>query len=369
MAAEEPNRVLITGCTGYVGSWCVKVFCESENFIVRGTTRNVEGKRAIELKQKFPQLELVCCELLKDEGWEKAFQDVTHLAHTASPFSGKKMDFVTPAVEGTKRVLNFAKQAGVTRIVVTSSITAIQYGHPTSYVKGHMFTTEDWTNLDASLSPYVESKTRAEREVEKFANDNKDIRVCTVNPGWIVGRPILTGGSGGSAEAIETFAKGNPAPRVYMPAVHCCDVATLHLRALELSNKNERIIAVAKCETILDYAQTIAEFYNKFGYTFTDSNLPSCILCCLSYCCLPMCKICCCSCPCVDPIAQGLTMIESIDVDFTYDNRRGTELLGNKWMDIDEGLIGLTAGVIEGGKVKTTEKYKEYLESNETVTE
>src|SRR5208282_234624 len=95
------------------------------------------------------RLEFVALDLLKDDGWQAAAQSCRFLLHTASPFviqmPADRMELIRPAIEGTERALNAGLKAGVERIVVTSSMAAIAYGHDRA--RTAPFTAADWTNL------------------------------------------------------------------------------------------------------------------------------------------------------------------------------------------------------------------------------
>ena len=85
---ERYKRILVTGCTGFLGRQVTQEFL-SRGYFVRGTTRSDK-----ELHHKImndfnhhPSLELRCLDLISDEGWESAMEDVDAVVHTASPFS------------------------------------------------------------------------------------------------------------------------------------------------------------------------------------------------------------------------------------------------------------------------------------------
>ena len=70
-------------------------------------------------------------------------------------------EMIVPARDGTLRVLRAAREAGVRRVVITSSLGAIGYGHPP---RDKPFDKSDWTDLGgADVRHYVKSKTLAER--------------------------------------------------------------------------------------------------------------------------------------------------------------------------------------------------------------
>src|SRR5690606_35058139 len=128
------------------------------------------------------------------------------LQHTASPFvlsmPRDKNELVGPAVAGTERALNAALKAGVERIVLTSSMAAIAYGHDKT--RTAPFTADDWSQLEARpQNAYIESKTRAERrawEIMDAAGRHTDLVV--INPSVILG-PLLDEDEGTSAVLIK----------------------------------------------------------------------------------------------------------------------------------------------------------------------
>jgi len=88
----------------------------------------------------------------------------------ASPFPSNvpKNDdeLIVPAREGALRVLRVARDAGVKRVVLTSSFAAIGYGHPPQNTP---FNETSWTDLTADgLTAYVKSKTITERAAWDF---------------------------------------------------------------------------------------------------------------------------------------------------------------------------------------------------------
>jgi len=69
-------------------------------------------------------------------------------------------ELIVPARDGALRVLRASHNAGVERVVLTSSLSAIIYGNDRS----HLFTEADWSNLDGKrIGAYDKSKTIAER--------------------------------------------------------------------------------------------------------------------------------------------------------------------------------------------------------------
>jgi dihydroflavonol-4-reductase len=140
---------------------------------------------------------------------------------------------VRPAVEGTERALQAALAAGVERIVLTSSMAAIAYGHDKA--RTAPFTAADWTDLGGrGCNAYVGSKTLAERrawDIMKAAERPGDL--ATINPSAIFG-PLLDDDPGTSAVLIQRMLNGSiPAtPRIALVTIDVRDVADAHVAAL-----------------------------------------------------------------------------------------------------------------------------------------
>jgi dihydroflavonol-4-reductase len=235
------DRVLLTGISGFLGGHVALKLLEA-GYIVRGSVRNMH--RADKVRQTLgrhgadlSRLEFVELDLLDDAGWDAAMADVRFLQHTASPFvleqPADKMDLIRPAVEGTERALNAALRAGIERIVLTSSMAAIAYGHDAD--RAAPFTAADWTNLQGrDVNAYVESKTRAEQRAWEIVRGfGHETVLATINPSAILG-PLLDEDPGTSALLIKRLLDGSvPAlPRISFAVVDIRDVAEAHLRAM-----------------------------------------------------------------------------------------------------------------------------------------
>src|SRR5829696_8037156 len=195
--ADEPKSVLVTGGSGFLGSWCVIELLRRGHRVrttIRDPRREPEVRAAIS-SQVDPgdRLAFHTADLGEDDGWEEAARGCRYVLHVASPFPSRQPkdpdELIIPARDGTLRVLRAAVGAGADRVVITSSVAAIGGGARRSAV----LTEEDWTDpADQRLSPYVRSKTIAERATWDFAaaNPGASERIAVVNPGAILG-PVL----------------------------------------------------------------------------------------------------------------------------------------------------------------------------------
>lgn len=235
------DTVLVTGISGFLGGH-VALTLLKKGYRVKGSVRNLSKSVAIveTLVQQGADpdhIEIVELDLLKDAGWADAMQGVRYVHHVASPYvinqPKNKNDLIRPAVEGTERALNAALAANVERIILTSSVAAIMYGHPPQ--KELQITADMWTNITSSdVTPYTESKTLAEKhawEIMYDAGRGKDLAV--VNPSGIFG-PLLDNDPSTSGEIILRLLKGTmPASlNINLPMVDVRDVAAVHIAAM-----------------------------------------------------------------------------------------------------------------------------------------
>ncbi len=199
------------------------------------------------------ELEFRIADLLRDPGWAEAVRGCDYVLHVASPFPGgvprHDDELIVPAREGTLRVLRAARDAGVRRVVATSSFAAIGYGHGAPASRDAPFTEADWTDpAGAGVDAYVRSKTLAERAAWAFIEEQGGgLELAVVNPVGIFG-PVLGPDYASSIGLVKALLDGAlPAvPRLAFGVVDVRDVADLHLRAMSDPRANgERFIATA----------------------------------------------------------------------------------------------------------------------------
>jgi dihydroflavonol-4-reductase len=266
-AGAETKTVLVTGGSGYLGSWCA-IELLRRGYNVRTTVRDLAREpqvRAAIGSEVDPgeRLSFFAADLLDDAGWEEAVDGCAYALHVASPFPPAQPkdpdDLIVPAREGTLRVLRACLGAGVERIVVTSSVAAVTGG--TKPVSGPL-TEENWSDPDnPKMSPYARSKTIAERAAWDFMREQGAAeRMATVNPGAIVG-PVLSEDRSFSLQAIERLLGGMPGiPRIGFSFVDVRDVADLEIRAMtDPAAGGERFIATAEFMWMAEVAAVLRE--------------------------------------------------------------------------------------------------------------
>jgi len=244
--------VLVTGGSGFIGMYCILQLLTA-GYRVRTTVRSLGREADVRAGLKAggveagDQLTFFQADLLSDAGWVEAVAGCDYVLHVASPFPVNQPkdenDLILPAREGSLRVLRAARDASVKRVVLTSSFAAIGYGQP---AKAEPFTEEDWTNPNGNVSPYVKSKTLAERAAWDFiAKEGGSLDLAVVNPVGVVG-PLLGPDDATSIQLLLRLMNGGVprSPRIFFNYVDVRDVADLHLRALQNpAAKGQRFLA------------------------------------------------------------------------------------------------------------------------------
>ncbi len=225
---------LVTGASGFVGAAIVRAL-RGRGARVRAMVR--DGSDCSNLDGL--DLELVRGDLRSSDDVAAAVRDCAFVFHVAADYrlwvpDPEVMHDIN--VDGTRRVLRAAMDAGVERIVYTSSVSTI--GIPGDGTAGDERTP---VSLHDMIGPYKRSKFLAEELARRMAT-GEGCPVVIVNPSTPIGprdiKPTPTG------RMIDDAVHGR------MPAyvdtglniVHVDDVADGHLLAFERGKPGERYI-------------------------------------------------------------------------------------------------------------------------------
>jgi len=279
------STVLVTGGSGFIGSHSILQLLAAGH-PVRTTVRSLKRERDVRAMLKEggaeagDRLSFIAADLEDDAGWPEAVAGCDYVLHVASPFPNTvpkhEDELIVPAREGALRVLRAARDAGVKRVVLTSSFAAIGYGHK---VQSTPFNETNWTDLNSEgLSAYAKSKTIAERDAWDFiAREGGSLELSVVNPVAVFG-PVLGPDYSTSILLVQRLMDGAMpgVARLYFGAVDVRDVADLHIRAMtNPAAKGERLLAVAgDFMSMLDLAKVLKRHLGAAAKRVPTRQLP-----------------------------------------------------------------------------------------------
>lgn len=270
------TTVLLTGASGYIGKH-ITLELLNQGYLVRASVRSLSKSQEVidAVRPHLNNQDLIATHLTfveldleKDTGWNEALQGVDLLMHTASPFPiaspKNENELIRPAVEGTLRALRAAKNAGVKRVILTSSNAAV-YGRelPVGVAE---YDESMWTDVNHPIGrvAYTKSKTLAEQAAWNFIkSDAPEIELTTINPVLVLGAP-LDNNFGSSISVVERILKGKDPmlPDLRFGIVAVKDVAFMHVESIKVDQtKGQRILACSGTVAFVEIARIIKAAY------------------------------------------------------------------------------------------------------------
>lgn len=233
-------KVLVTGAGGHLGFNLVAALVAAGHD-VRASLRSLDDAGAVERAKAQGAHEVVAAPLESESSLRAAMDGMDALVHTAAVYllhaPGREHEIVSASVDGVERAFRAAKDAGVKRIVLTSSIAAL----PLTPVGARPVDENAW-NEDVRV-PYFRAKTLAERRAWELAKELA-LDLVTVLPGPFAGpgfaRPTPT------VDLIKSIMMGTlspAAPPISYPYIDVRDVASAHTMAL-MSGATGRFIVI-----------------------------------------------------------------------------------------------------------------------------
>ena len=201
--------------------------------------------------------------------------------HVASPFPAgppkHEDDLIKPRTKEHFACSAPRREAGVKRVVLTSSFAAIGYGHKITDKHPSRRRTGPTPN-GGDVTHYVKSKTLAERAAWDFiSREGGDLELSVVNPVGVFG-PVLGPDYSTSILFVQRLMDGEMpgCPRLSIGVVDVRDVADLHLRAMtNPAARGERFLAVAgDFMTIQEIAYALKKRMGNLGARLPTRLLP-----------------------------------------------------------------------------------------------
>lgn len=256
-------KVLVTGAAGFLGGHLVDMLVERGDK-VRAMVRPIEDASRL---RTLPNVEIIYGDMTDADSLKRTVQGVQRVYHVAARTGpwGPEDAYWQTNVQGLANLIHAAMDAGVERIVHTSSITV--YGHHL-----HGIVTED-DPYHAEDNPYSRTKIAGEKLIANLVQ-NDGAPVVIVRPGWIYGP--RDNASFGRFVALVDSGKGFliGSGKNITPLVYVRDVAQGLIKAGDADNAaigQAYTIANDQRVTQTDYMNTIAD---NLGVSHLSLHLP-----------------------------------------------------------------------------------------------
>jgi nucleoside-diphosphate-sugar epimerase len=264
------KTVCVTGASGFIASWLVKLLLE-RGYTVRGTIRNPEkAKFLLQLPGASDRLKLFSADLLEPGSFDEAVAGCDGVFHVASPIvkeaiTDPQAQFIEPAVNGTLNVLASCAKVHTQRVVLTSSVGAINRTPkctPEIVVDESFWSEEDYCRERKDW--YVLSKTLAEKAAWDFVKE-KGLDMVVINPSGVIG-PTLQASELGINKYILGLLNGTMKayPNLTFGVVGVKDVAMAHILAYESQHATGRYICSGPVLQFADVVSLLRKLYPMY---------------------------------------------------------------------------------------------------------
>lgn len=227
-------KALVTGGTGFVGSHLVRELTENGHSvrILHRSSSKLDALAGLTYESAIGDI--------TDEGSIRAASDgidwVFHVAAVADYWRADVSRMFDANIEGTRRVLRAARDAGVKRVIFTSSAAAMGMRQHGSALVDETFR----FNMSSAKFPYGYSKAMAEIAVLEAVKAGQDVVI--VNPVAVIGPGDLNVISGGFVINTAQLGWLVPVPPGGLALTDVRDIARWHLAAAERGETGERYL-------------------------------------------------------------------------------------------------------------------------------
>lgn len=263
---KQHDKILVTGGTGFLAGWTIRRLLE-KGYEVRTTVRSDKKIPAVQdmlTKEgvNITNLSFTLADLTKKDGWKEAMEGIDSVLHIASPLGGNNQEdpsLIPTAESGVKNVIQAAINAGVKKIVMTSSEAACypgrKYRQPTA---DESF----WTDVNnKEITNYMRSKIIAEKTAWELIRRQNHTKLVTILPGAILG-PYMAGKRSSTDQIFEMLLKGTPSPNAVYSVSDVRDLAELHILAMENpAADGQRFLAHGEDMTMPEMAEILKAHY------------------------------------------------------------------------------------------------------------
>lgn len=249
------KRVLVTGANGHLGNNLCRLLVE-KGYEVRASLRDANDPQKREPLADL-DVELVSADIMRPETLAPAMEGISGVFQVAAVYQtwakDPQREIVEPSVVGGLNVLRAAHEAGVRRVVFTSSCAAVG----TQASPHRPLTEDDWSEPQ---SPYMVAKTVAERRAWDFAKET-GLDLVVVNPTGILGPRFYRHTP--TTEGLELLVRGKmpAAPPLGFSFVDVRDVAEAHRLVYESDDAHGRYICSDRFLEFIDLTRQVAALY------------------------------------------------------------------------------------------------------------
>jgi dihydroflavonol-4-reductase len=226
-------KALVTGGTGFVGSHIARTLNENGHSVrvLHRASSKLDVLEGVEYESAFG-------DVLEKDALKTAVEGcdwVFHVAAVADYWRANIQHMYEVNVEGTRRVLDAARAAGVKRVIFTSSAAAVG-----PRADGKPANEDDPFSLPPQQFPYGHSKWQAEEVVRDAVMKGQDI--VTLNPTVIMGPGDLNMISGSFITQVKRFGALATVTSGGAMVTDVRDVARWHLAAAEKGQTGHRYV-------------------------------------------------------------------------------------------------------------------------------
>ncbi|XP_015692998.2 dihydroflavonol 4-reductase-like [Oryza brachyantha] len=267
--------VVVTGASGFVGSWLVMKLLQA-GYTVRATVRDPSNlgktKPLLELPGSKERLTLWKADLSEEGSFDAAIRGCTGVFHVATPMDFESKDpeneVIKPTVDGMLSIMRACREAGtVRRVVFTSSAGTVNIEERQRPSYDH----DDWSDVDFCRRVkmtgwmYFVSKSLAEKAAMDYAGEH-GLDLISVIPTLVVGPFISTGmpPSHVTALALLTRKEAHYSILKQVQFVHLDDLCDAEIFLFENPEARGRYVCSSHDTTIHGLAAMLGEMFPEY---------------------------------------------------------------------------------------------------------
>ncbi|MFU8802455.1 MAG: NAD-dependent epimerase/dehydratase family protein [Bradymonadaceae bacterium] len=215
------HRCLVIGATGTIGGAVIRAL-QGEGFPVRGLRRWSSDDRALAGRG----IDVVVGDVLEPNTLAAALMGCSYVFYAAAPDEGSSpQEILMQSVRGIRHVLEAARDVGVEKIIVTSSVATLARVAP-----GKQADEDDYYLPGSSTDPFVEAKYAVEQECFRYIADGASI---------VILNPTLCTGPGIDLSRYVPYAGRRSTP---LNHIELSRLAGAHVQALGHGRVGERYV-------------------------------------------------------------------------------------------------------------------------------